>query len=250
MWAHMFAASRRMNRWQTHRFSRSKEWSLIQRNVISGGRVLDAGCGFGEWVCFLRGKGYLAQGLDFSATLIARLQGTYPHFDWQHGDVRHMPYADATFDAVISWGVIEHDECGPAEALREFRRVLKPGGIMIITVPIDSPAQRHAADYLYHRGSDRQAFFQYFMTAEELTSHVSDAGFQIIDEGVLPNTVLQLASPRLAARLRGLSFRLANFVVSTCLSWMTRYCVMRYSVAVNGSDAPDAVGRRPGVGQS
>jgi len=235
MWARMFAASGRINRWQTHRFRRTREWALIRRTVRPGAAILDAGCGFGEWVCFLAERGYHAEGLDFSSELITRLRATYPLLTWQHGDVTSMPYEAGTFDAVISWGVIEHDENGPGQALREFRRVLKPRGVAIVTVPIDSPAQRRAADYLYHRGAAPQAFFQYFMTAEELSSHVVAAGFEVIDQGVLPNAVLQLLSPRLAARLHGVSFRLVNLVVSTCLSWMPRYCVMRYCVARNPS---------------
>jgi ubiquinone/menaquinone biosynthesis C-methylase UbiE len=231
MWAQTFAASTRMNAWRTLRFSRTKEWALIRRHVPARGAVLDAGCGFGEWVCFLGQQGYRAEGLDFSSDLISRLRATYPQLTWQNGDVRRMPYPDDTFDTVISWGVIEHDEAGPAEALSEFMRVLKPGGIVIVTVPLDSAAQRRAADYLYRGGALPQVFFQYFMTAEELSSHVTAAGFGLIEQGVLPNAVLQLVSPRLAARLKGLSFRLANLWVSTFLSWLPRYCVMRYCVA-------------------
>jgi ubiquinone/menaquinone biosynthesis C-methylase UbiE len=220
-----------MNAWRRFRFSRTKEWALIQRHVPAGGAVLDAGCGFGEWVSFLSRKGYRPEGVDFSKELIARLSETYPLLRWTHGDVTHLPYADGAFDAVVSWGVIEHDEAGPATALVEFNRVLKPGGVAILTVPIDSPEQRRSADYLYHRTAEQQTFFQYFMTAEDLAGHVRAAGFQVIDAGVLPNAVLQLVSPALSDRLRGLSFRVGNFLVSTFLSRWTRYCVMRYCVA-------------------
>ncbi len=241
MWAQTFASSTRMNPWRSLRFRRTKEWALIRRHVPAGAAVLDAGCGFGEWVCFLGQQGYRAEGLDFSSDLISRLRATYPQLTWQNGDVRHMPYADDAFDAVISWGVIEHDEDGPAEALREFLRVLKPGGVVIVTVPLDSAAQRRAADYLYHSLAVPQVFFQYFMTAEELSSHVTGAGFRLVDQGLLPNAVLQLVSPRLAARLKGLSFRLVNLWVSTFLSWMPRYCVMRYCVATKPRLADKAV---------
>jgi ubiquinone/menaquinone biosynthesis C-methylase UbiE len=230
MWALMFAKATRMNAWRTFRFGLTKEWALIRRHVPPGAAVLDAGCGFGEWVSFLSTKGYRAEGLDFSKELVSRLVETYPALKWTHGDVKSLPYADASFDAVVSWGVIEHDEAGPARALSEFRRVLKAGGVAILTVPVDSPAQRRAAAYLYHRTTERQVFFQYFMTAEELGEQSRTVGFEIVETGVLPNAVLQLVSPRLAARLTGLSFRLANFAVSTLLSRVHRYCVMRYCV--------------------
>lgn len=241
MWAQTFARSTGMNSWRTLRLRLTREWALIRRNVPPGSAVLDAGCGFGEWVSFLKDRDYRAEGLDFSPELIARLRTTYPHLTWNTGDITSMPYQDRVFDAVISWGVIEHNEAGPARALSEFRRVLKPNGVIIVTVPVDSPAQRRAADYLYHQGDDPQAFFQYFMTADELSSHVVAAGFDVIEQEILPNAVLQLVSPPLAARLKGLPFRLVNLAVSTCLSWMPRYCVMRYCVARKPARSDDGV---------
>jgi ubiquinone/menaquinone biosynthesis C-methylase UbiE len=231
MWAETFARSTRMNAWRTLRLRRSREWALIRRSIPSGSAVLDAGCGFGEWVCFLSDRGYRPEGLDYSPELTARLRATYPHLKWNTGDITRMPYPDRRFDAVISWGVIEHDEAGPAQALSEFWRVLRPGGVIIVTVPVDTPVQRRAAAYLYHQGDARQVFFQYFMTADELSSRVAAAGFEVIEQDVLPTAVLQLVSPALAARLKGWPFRLLNLIVSTCLSWMPRYCVMRYCVA-------------------
>jgi SAM-dependent methyltransferase len=239
MWAQTFAASTRMTAWRRLRFSRTKEWTLIRRFVRPDAAVLDAGCGFGDWVCYLSERGYRAEGLDYSTELVARLKETYPHLRWEDGDIRAMPYPDAAFDAVISWGVIEHDEAGPARALREFGRILRPGGVVIVTVPVDSAAQRRAADYLYHRTAAPQAFFQYFMTAPDLASQVTSAGFDVIEQGVLPKAVLQLVSPAVAARLTGVPFRVVNLMVSACLSWLPRYCVMRYCVARKNGLAGD-----------
>jgi ubiquinone/menaquinone biosynthesis C-methylase UbiE len=231
LWALTFAKATRMNAWRTFRHTITREWALIRRHIPLGARVLDAGCGFGEWVSFLHTKGYRAEGLDFSKELVTRLTDTYSHLKWTHGDVTRLPYEDESFDALISWGVIEHDETGPARALAEFGRVLKPGGVAIVTVPTDSIVQRRSANYLYHRTAERQVFFQYFMTADDLASHVRGAGLEVVDAGILPNAVLQLVSPLLAARLHGLSFRAANLVASSLFSRLDRYCVMRYSVA-------------------
>jgi SAM-dependent methyltransferase len=213
--------------------------------VPAGGRILDAGCGFGEWVVFLNSRGYRAEGLDYSTELVKRLDDTYPGFAWKVGDIRAMDYADATFDAVISWGVIEHDEAGPGETLREFTRVLKPGGVVIVTVPLDSEIQRRSADYLYHRGAEPQVFFQYFMTEEELAAQVRGVGLHVEEQGVLPNAIIQLVSPQLSARLRGVAFRVVNLLTSTFMSWIPRYCVMRYCVASKPPHAPE---RLPGEG--
>jgi SAM-dependent methyltransferase len=248
VWAERFADATTMNAWRAYRFSRTKEWALIRRYVPRGGAILDAGCGFGEWVSFLSAQGYRAVGLDYSEALIGRLRAAYPQHEWTLGDIRRMPYADGAFDAVISWGVIEHDEAGPGETLREFHRVLRPGGVIVVTVPVDSAVQRRSADYLHHRDGGHQVFFQYFMTEADLASEVRAAGFAIVDQGILPNAIIQLVSPRLSARLRGVAFRLVNLLVSSFMSWIPRYCVMRYAVAARpapatqpgGSADPDA----------
>jgi SAM-dependent methyltransferase len=231
MWGHNFAASTRMNPWREFRLGLTKEWALIRKHVPQGGTLLDAGCGFGEWVSFLNSRGYRAEGLDYSEDLVRRLRASYPQLTWTSGDIRHMPYPDAAFDAVISWGVIEHDEAGPLGALREFDRVLAPGGITIVTVPTDSRENRRAAEHQFPRTLPGHTFFQYFMSEGELAATVGDAGLEVVESGILPSASLHLLAPGLATRLNGLPFRLVDTVVHGSLSWLSRYCVMRYCVA-------------------
>src|ERR1039457_4639134 len=124
MWAINFAMATPLNWRKTFRLRRSKEWSLIRTFLPPGARVLDAGCGFGEWVTFMRREGMAAEGVDYSSELIRRLEATYPETRWACSRIQSMPYADGTFDGVISWGVVEHDEDGPSKALRELFRVM------------------------------------------------------------------------------------------------------------------------------
>jgi ubiquinone/menaquinone biosynthesis C-methylase UbiE len=155
-------------------------WKAIARNVPPGGRILDAGCGLSPWPAFLTSKGYEAAGLDFSDRMIAALRTRYPKLEWIVGTVQSIPFPSESFDAVISWGVIEHDEAGPDQALREFLRILRPGGRLILTVPIDSPSQRHASDAQF-KGPDARIFFQYFMTPEEFGRAVTQVGFRLVE---------------------------------------------------------------------
>ena len=100
------------------------------------GHVLDAGCGTGgflERLSMARRDLSLA-GLEFDHAAAVR---AVPK-SWAvitQGSIMAMPYWDAQFDAVISADVLCHDGVDPAQSLREIRRVLKPGGKLVINMP-------------------------------------------------------------------------------------------------------------------
>jgi 2-polyprenyl-3-methyl-5-hydroxy-6-metoxy-1,4-benzoquinol methylase len=96
-------------------------------------KILDFGCGSGYFVSKLRDAEYQAQGLDISAEAIqyGQRQGIQ---DIDVLDAHRFNFADRCFDCVLSLDVIEHLE-DESWALQEFERILKPGGILIMTVP-------------------------------------------------------------------------------------------------------------------
>jgi ubiquinone/menaquinone biosynthesis C-methylase UbiE len=211
----------------------TREARLIDRYVPRGRKILDAGCGFGDWVVYLTGMGYEAQGCDYSPELIRRLRQTYPAVTWTQADIRALPFEDGSLDAIVSWGVIEHDEAGPGAALKEFRRVLRPGGIAIVTVPVDTPVARKAERIFFGSDGGDLAFFQYLMSGEELCAEAASAGYEVLDTGSLPQAHLNHVAPRLARRLRGVVYRVANLAALLLLSWSRRYRVMQFAVLRN-----------------
>lgn len=232
MWAETFATSTKVSKRRLLRMRMSKEWKLIRRQVPRGARIVDAGCGFGEWVAFLNAMGYRAEGCDYSSQLVERLRETYPTTPWHAADIRHMPYADGEIDAVISWGVIEHDETGPGAALREFHRILRPGGIAVVTVPVNSEMQRRATEQvMVHFADKERSFFQYFMSPEELSGELAAAGFQPIEARTLPYADIDLIAPRWSLSLSRLQRRVVGFGARLLLSRFERYHVMVYCVA-------------------
>jgi len=221
-WAANFARSGRLTPWKRFRMRFTGELDVFLRHLPRGGKVLDAGCGFGEWVTFLRSLGYRAEGLDYSADLVDRLRQEYPGVGWTVSDIRATPYADASFDGVISLGVVEHEEAGPVAALREMRRILRPGGIAVITVPRDIARHRHASALQF---PPRQGgvFFQYFMTEEELAGFMREAGFEPVATGTLRAPSIMLMAPRLAMRLPAKVFSLLDLAISLLFRWTARY---------------------------
>jgi SAM-dependent methyltransferase len=97
------------------------------------GPLLDAGCGTGGLLKRLAGRRD-AVGLDFMPSA-ARRAAQKSGFPVTAGDTNRLPFPDASFGAAVSIDVICHAGVDPALALAELRRVLRPGGTLILNLP-------------------------------------------------------------------------------------------------------------------
>lgn len=109
--------------------------------VARGCRMLEIGCGRGVGLARLADLCAPAKlaGIDIDATLIEIAKARMAHFglaaELYVGDVRDLPFEDASFDVVVDFGTCYHiDE--PVAALREVARVLAPGGQFIHESPL------------------------------------------------------------------------------------------------------------------
>lgn len=109
--------------------------SVMDRYFPKEGRILDGGCGMGQFVIYYRNKGYDIEGVDFVEETVKRTNKLYPAVPIKVGDILNLEYPDDCFKAYYSGGVMEHFEEGPYRALEEARRVLCKNGTLIITVP-------------------------------------------------------------------------------------------------------------------
>ena len=115
------------------RAGQERRLNLIRRHVRLEGRcVLDAGCGVGMYVAAFRRFTDAAYRVDLDMEKIAQAAQNLPNLEV--ASVEALPFADGSFDMVLSHEVVEHvsdDRAAVAEAVR----VLKPGGRLVIYAP-------------------------------------------------------------------------------------------------------------------
>jgi SAM-dependent methyltransferase len=186
-----------------------------------GVRLLDLACGTGVAAQAAAEAGARVTGVDFSPAMLAAAQRLHPSLDFHAGDAEALPFADASFDAVVANFGIHHVE-HPERAITEARRVLAGGGILAFTVwaaPEDNAAWRIIFDAIKAHGrldvpmpagNDSQA------TRENFARLVTDAGFDagtltsemITQDWLLPPdadlvSIFETGTVRMATLLRG-----------------------------------------------
>ncbi|OGJ60350.1 hypothetical protein A3J34_01165 [Candidatus Peribacteria bacterium RIFCSPLOWO2_02_FULL_51_10] len=122
-------------------------------------RLLDVGCGSGvHMIRFLNRLAHVA-GVDYSETMIelARrelMKNSRHNWELKCADAARLPFSDKSFDIVIGMGLLDYVP-NVTDVLAEFRRVLKPGGQIIVTIPkspsVFSPLRSHLGNLVKRR---------------------------------------------------------------------------------------------------
>ena len=101
-----------------------------------GSRVLDAGCGNGKCTETLLDTGAVVTGVDFSPSAVESCRSRFgSKAVFEVADLRDLPFEDGSFDVVLAQHSLEHISSESEHlALSEFRRVLKPGGLLYLQV--------------------------------------------------------------------------------------------------------------------
>jgi SAM-dependent methyltransferase len=120
-------------------------WGLIDRQhnrLIAGHwvgrRVLDIGCGYGSLVAYLRSSGYEAEGIDLDRDAIEAGRDLFPENPIRIGNAESLDgWAPHSFDSITLKDSLHHLVCEGdfPSAARAFRRVLAPGGRLVILDP-------------------------------------------------------------------------------------------------------------------
>ena len=157
--------------------------SSLRRVAAPAGRplrVLDAGCGSGWFVERLTRAGYEAHGVDLSTAAVAEAKKRCPEATLLAASLEErLPYPDGHFDAVWSTEVIEH-VFDPQAFLAELARVLRPGGMLVLTTPFHGRAKNVAIALAgFDRHYDPVGPHIRFFTVASLSRILLENGFEV-----------------------------------------------------------------------
>lgn len=144
-------------------------------------RILEVGCGAGSYVRLLGGLGHRPVGLDYSLPSLGRALASDPGAKGRYmaGDVYGLPFREASFDMVMSIGVLQALS-DPERAMDEMARVLSPGGVLLVEAlnAEGLPARwRAARDRLMRRPPRVRTY-----APERIRRWVADRGLRMIDQ--------------------------------------------------------------------
>lgn len=129
-----------------------RRWNKLLR-YFKGGDLVDLGCLDSQIYPLLRKKfpepSFSYTGIDISKEAISDMQKKYLEVGWYAKDIYNLNIVEDCFDYAIMGEVIEHLE-EPEKAIKEAMRILKPGGILAISTPLNEARELGAVDLDHH----------------------------------------------------------------------------------------------------
>ncbi len=163
------------------------------------GRIGDVGCGPGHVAAYLHEHGADVVGLDLSPAMIAQARALHPGIEFAVADMRALPVEDGALGGIVAvYSLIHIPRDEVVSVLRELRRVLRPGGRLVVGFHIGGEI-RHLDEWW---GEQVDLDFQFFTTAE-MTSYLAAADFALeetIEREPYPDVEVQTRRAYLLAR--------------------------------------------------
>jgi SAM-dependent methyltransferase len=107
---------------------------VFRRYIKPGSSVLDVGSGYSIFFLLSTDWDFGITCCDLDSSAMEKMRGLVPEWEWVVADAAMLPWDDGVFDAVYAGEIIEHVP-DPAAAVAEWRRVLAPGGVLILSTP-------------------------------------------------------------------------------------------------------------------
>ena len=165
----------------------------LAREVGSLGPICDLGCGPGQIARYLHRQGVDTIGVDLSPRMVAEAQRLNPEIHFHQGDMLSLPDGDHSWGGIAAFYCIIHiARERVVDALSEMKRVLKPGGMLLVTFHIGDEI-KHLDDWWEKPVNLDFAFYQ----PTEMEEWVKEAGFALEETLVRePNLEVEVATRR------------------------------------------------------
>lgn len=152
-------------------FRRHEAAYEFARAYVSGRHVLEVGCGEGYGTALLAASARTIVGLDYDALTVRHANAAYPQARFVRGNLATLPVRTGGVDAVATLQVIEHVWDHP-QFVRECRRVLRTGGLLLVTTP-------NRLTFSPGRDEPLNPFHTKEFTAAELIALLERCGFTV-----------------------------------------------------------------------
>ena len=165
----------------------------LAREVGDIGPICDMGCGPGQIARYLHRKGVDTLGVDLSPRMVAEAQRLNPEVHFHQGDMLALPDEDNSWGGIAAFYCIIHiPRKQIVDALREMKRVLKPGAVLLVTFHIGDEI-KHLDEWWEKPVNLDFAFFQ----PDEMEAWLKEAGYDLEETLVRePNPEVEVATRR------------------------------------------------------
>jgi SAM-dependent methyltransferase len=165
----------------------------LAREVRDLGPICDLGCGPSQIARYLHSQGVKTLGVDLSARMVEEARHLNPTIHFHQGDMLSLPDEDNSWGGIAAFYCIIHIPREQiVDALREMKRVLKPGGTLLVTFHIGTRIE-HRDEFFEKPVNLDFAFYQ----PNEMEGWLNEAGFDLEETLVRePNPEVEVATRR------------------------------------------------------
>ncbi|WP_435823553.1 class I SAM-dependent methyltransferase [Micromonospora echinofusca] len=162
-----------------------------------GGPVADVGCGTGRITAYLHQRGVQAFGIDLSPAMIEVAQRDYPALRFEVGSMTDLGLDEASVAGLVAWYSLIHipdDEVGPV--LAHFRRVIRPGGPLLLGFHVGSETRLKTQGY----GGHPMKVHVHRREPAQMETWLNQAGFAVEAQTILKSPESALGAILFARR--------------------------------------------------
>lgn len=144
-------------------------------------RILDIGCGPGQYSIYFHKRGFNVKGVDFSENMVSIAKKLCDKVEFEIQDMRNLNFEDSFFDALwVCSSFVHIPKKDVTPVLNEFKRILKPDGVLFINAVIgDLPYRLETEEEIGGTFKGNGRYFQWYPSSSSFVEILNAAGFNV-----------------------------------------------------------------------